>query len=68
MSKALSVATSKRSVVIKRVGKYGKVRMEEEACTSQMLTYQGEDQVSQAPQINIQFSGNFNNCTFTIDR
>jgi len=64
MSNALSIATSKRSVVIKRIGSHGKIRMEEEACTSHMSSHDQHEQ----PQIKIEFTGSFHNCSFTIDK
>jgi hypothetical protein len=62
MSNALSLETSKRSVVIKKVGMHGKVRMEEESFTSQNFGHNIE------PHITIEFTGSFNNCTFKIDK
>lgn len=52
MSAALSCETSKNAVVIKRIGPQGKVTIRE-----------NEDN-QQGVQINIQFSGNFQNCHF----
>jgi len=55
MSAALSCETSRNAVVIKRVGKTGKVTIRE----------QEENQGS--VHVNVQFSGNFQNCHFYCD-
>ena len=55
MSNALAIETTKRSIVVKKVNVHGKMRVE-------------EDTFSSPPQIKLEFTGTFTNCSFTLEK
>lgn len=62
MSTALTMETSSRNVTVKKVGKLGKVIVEETQCLEKTSLQQP------SVDVHLHFTGSFQNCTFQFDK